>query len=218
MRTRLATPALLLVGVLLFAACGGDDDDAGGILNRSATTVKESDSGSGAQSADTKDATDESDTTADDASSDDTATTDSGSASDESDTTIKFSGKGSGDFCDFAKDVENDVNLDDIGSDSASPADLEKQFKQARDVINEAVDKAPSEIKSDVKTIAEFFTKFDDLLSGYDYDFTKLAQDAQNHPEKLQELEQLTDDSDFQAATQRFDAYLEQECGITTTS
>jgi hypothetical protein len=79
------------------------------------------------------------------------------------------------------------------------------------------VSKAPAEIKDDVKTINQYFDKLGDLLADYDYDFTKLIADAQAHPEKLAEFEQLGSDADFAAASERFDAYLQNVCKIDTS-
>jgi hypothetical protein len=214
MKMRLATPALVLVGVLAFAACGGDDDGGGNVLGRSATTAERSGTAAGSDTT----AKAASDTTA----SDDTDTTASDDSSDDTDSSVtvdtNVSGKGSGDFCNYIKDVENDVNLDSLGDAEASPSDVKKQFEQGRDAIDKAADKAPAEIKPDVEKLGDFIHKFGDLLAGYDYDFTKLLTDAQAHPEKLAEFEQLTSDADFQAASERLDAYVSNVCGIDTDS
>ncbi len=213
MKMRLATPALVLVGILAFAACGGDDD-GGSVLGRPSTTVK----GSAAASSDETNATATDDTTSDT----DTTVADDSSSIDDTDSSVtvdtSFSGKGSGDFCSFAKDIEKNVNLDSLGEADSDPATIKKEFQQGRQLIDEAVGKAPAEIKDDVKTLSQFIDKFADLLAGYDYDFTKLAADAQAHPEKFAEFEQLTSDPNFAAATERFDAYLQNVCKIDTGS
>ena len=205
MKMRFATPALLMVGVLAFAACGGDDDSGGSVLGRSSTTKEQS--GSASASATTKATSD---------SSDDTATTSSGSTGSGVTVDTNFSGKGSKDFCNYLKDAKNEVEDLNLGENS-SPSDLKKSFQTGRDAIAGAVSRAPSEIKADVQTLSDYFGKLDDILSKYDYDYTKLAAEAQKDPQVLQQFTAIESSSDIEAATTRLDAYTSQVCGIDTT-
>src|SRR5690349_16094126 len=121
MKMRFATPALLMVGVLAFAACGGDDDSGGSVLGRSSTTKEQS--GGASSSATTK---------ATSGSSDDSASTSSDATDDTTDSGVtvdtNFSGKGSKDFCNYLKDAKNEVEDLNLGEDS-SPSDLKKSFQ-----------------------------------------------------------------------------------------
>lgn len=205
MKMRLATPALVLVGILAFAACGGDDD-GGSVLGRSSTTVK----GSAAASSDETDAT-----ATDDTSSDDTDTTvaDDSSSDDTTDTTFDFSGKGSKDFCNKLQGVAKDISLDDV--DSATPADFKKSFEAGKDALDDLTSKAPDEIKDDFQTLAGFYDKLEPILEKYDFDFTKLASAAQSDPESFAAFQSAVSDASFEESTSRIDAYVTQVCGFS---
>jgi hypothetical protein len=220
MKIRLTTPALLLVGLLVFAACGGDDDDdSGSILgdNPSETTVADDsdaeaaadDEDDEADATDETDADDESDTSADE--SDDTASEDE---SDDESSSGGFSGDDSGDFCNYLEDAKDDVDELDLSED-LGPEALEDSFQKGRDALDGAVDRAPDEIRADVEKLSEYFGRLDDLLAEFDYSYTKLAQEAQSNPQAVAEFEELTSDPDLEAATERLEAYTEEVCGIT---
>jgi hypothetical protein len=189
MINRLATPALLLAGLLVFAACGGDDDDDSNASGSTDTTARSSRTTQAAE-----DATD--DTTADDAT----------------DTTIDFSGKGSKEFCNFAKDKLNDFNDVDF---SGSSGDLEQQLGDFKKALDDLADRAPSEIEADVRVMGEVIDKLDEFYAQFDYDPTKLQEAATKDPQKLAQFTELLSDPKFEEASTRLSAYSEQECGIT---
>jgi hypothetical protein len=183
MKLRLATPALLMAGLLLFAACGDDDDDSGtDVLGGSATTEAEADASASDTDADAADDTDTTEADDTDATVDDDSSSDD-STGDVTDGDFDFSGDGSDDFCDSARDARDEVDLDNLGDSTADPADIEENIKKGRDALDNLADEAPDEIQGDVENVAEFFGRFDDLLSEYDYDFSKMIADAQNNPE-----------------------------------
>jgi hypothetical protein len=213
MKMRLATPALLMVGVLAFAACGGDDDDGGSLIGgKSPTTVKES---AGASSDDTDATTADDDSTATDDSSDDTdaTTADDDTAGDDTDTSYDFSGKGSGDFCKKLEKVAKDIDLND--SDSLDSGDFKKTFEAGQDALDEFADDAPAEIKGDFKTLKSFYAELEPILEKYDFDFSKIAAAAQTDPEALAALESAASDPKLTEATERIDAYATQVCGFS---
>ncbi len=134
------------------------------------------------------------------------------SGSNASTTSPSFSGSGSSDFCNFAKDLQNS----DIGSslDSDNSTNLKADLDKVRDALSQAKDKAPAEIKADVATVADEFQKYNDILAKYDYDPQKLTDAAQKDPQVLQQATAVLGDPKYQAASDRVSAYAEQVCGI----
>jgi hypothetical protein len=206
MPKRLAIPALLMAGLLVFAACGDDDDDSN--ADDAAAAAEQSDAEGGADDEATED------TEATEAS-DEEATEDT-EASDEEASGGGFSGDGSGDFCDFMADAQDDVDFEGLDG-SATGDDLRAQFQEARDALDTAVDRAPDEIRGDVETLADAFVQLDDLLSEYDYDFTQLAAQAAEDPEAFAEFEAIASDGRYTEAGERIEAYLTDVCGIDTS-
>jgi hypothetical protein len=145
--------------------------------------------------------------------SDSSATTSGGS--DASTTTPTFEGGGSGEFCDFAKDIESSDLANSLGDDSTN---LKENFGKIDDVLAKATEKAPSEIKADVETLAAGMKKYEDFLAKYDYDIVKLTEAAQKDPKVLEEATDALSDPRFEEASTRISAYAEQVCAIPTTS
>ena len=79
-------------------------------------------------------------------------------------------------------------------------------------------DRAPAEIKDDVNTLADAFSKLDTFYAKYDYDQTKLLEAAQKDPSVLQEATGALSDPKFEAAASRVAAYGTQVCGIEDSS
>jgi hypothetical protein len=217
MPKRLAIPALLMAGLLVFTACGDDDDDSNASGAAAADeAVEDSSAADDDAGTDTSaagdDAGTEGSTDGDEASTDESTdeSADDG-ASDE-----EFSGDDSGDFCDFMADAQDQVELE-VFDGSVSGDELRDQFGEARDALDSAVDRAPDEIRGDVETLADVFVQLDDLLAEFDYDFSQLAAQATEDPEAFAEFEAIASDERFNEASERVDAYLTDVCGIDTS-
>ena len=190
MNRRLLGPAAL-AALLVLGACGSDN-----------------------KVADVKPAT-----TSPKAASDSTAAGTPGSAKDTSDsgsaTTAdpKFTGSGSGDFCSFARQVEKDQSkLGDIGSGTQS--DQKKAFSDLDSLMKTAVNKAPSEIKNDFKTMQAGFSKLEDIYKKYDFDNTKMGAEIAKDPTGFADSMKAMSDPAFLAASERIGAYMTKVCGI----
>jgi hypothetical protein len=87
---------------------------------------------------------------------------------------------------------------------TSTPASLKELYERLDDTLDEAVDKAPSEIKDDMQTVADAYKPFVDELRKVDYDFTKLNFQS----EAFQKLSS----QEMRDATQRISAYYERTC------
>lgn len=166
----------------LFAgACGGDDDDV-------------------AAGGDTEQA-------ADAGAADGESTDTGGGATDSADTGgEEFTGADSGDFCSFAQEAEDaSADLDILGDASSVQEDFESLF----DLFDEAIDKAPDEIKSDFETLADGMHEMQRLLEDADYDFTVVDETAMN---------EVIDNQTFNDASNRIDQYMTEVCGLEDSS
>ena len=112
-----------------------------------------------------------------------------------------FSGAGSTEFCTLSKSFS--TGFDRIGP-NASTAQLRSNLEEADKAIHQAVDVAPSEIKADVKVIADGFTAVAGVIANANYDLTKVPPDA------LATFQS----PDFSNAAARLQAYLANVCGI----
>ncbi|MEO8692425.1 MAG: hypothetical protein ABI658_02850 [Acidimicrobiales bacterium] len=182
-RRTLLTSATLLC-LFALAACGGGDDTKTTAADGSSTPTSTSATASGG-----------------------------GSASGVTTTTIEFKGSGSGNLCDYAKDIESSKTLEDAFSSKSDTKTLKDGFSKMQDVMNTAVGKAPSEIKADLQTLQKGFKAIGDFYASYDYDVTKLTAAIQKDPTIANKLAVL-DSADYSAASDRVDAYFEKVCGI----
>jgi hypothetical protein len=132
-------------------------------------------------------------------------------------TTVEFKGSGSGNLCDYAKDIEGSSALEDAFTGKSDTKTLKDGFSKTLDIINTAVGKAPSEIKADLQTLQKGFKAVNDLYASYDYDVTKLTAAMQKDPSIASKLSAL-DSADYNAASDRVDAYFEKVCGIKSSS
>jgi hypothetical protein len=181
---------------LLLAGCGGDN-----------STVATATTSAGGSTATTNSAS--SATTSDSASSGTTAEP----AADT--TTPSFSGDSNNEFCQAARELE----ASDIASTlSGSGADVKAGFEKAQAAIDDLKDKAPSEIKDDVNTLAAGIQKIRDFYAKYDYDQAKIQAAATKDPTVIQDALSGFNNADFEAASARVTAYGAQVCGISDTT
>jgi hypothetical protein len=119
-------------------------------------------------------------------------------------TTIKLSGSGSSDFCNLAR--ADDKAFSNFNPTGSSAADLKKQFENLGPALQQAADKAPSEIKGDFETFVNAFKPYLQALADANYDFTKIQ------PSSVAGLESPK----VQAASDHIEQYFTQVCHITT--
>jgi hypothetical protein len=210
---RTAAAALALACTIGIAACGGDNK-GGGVLGAGTTAATTAASaatttGSGAS------ASSNGGGTATTAGSTASSGSSASSAPDASTTTPSFSGKGSGDLCGYAKQIEDSQNLDNLFS--GDNPNLKDAYAKLDDVFDKAVDKSPAEIKPDMQTLQKGFKALENVLAKYDYDIAKMTQAAASDPSVTQQLQNF-DTPEFEAASGRVDAYFTNVCGIKDTS
>ena len=112
---------------------------------------------------------------------------------------------GGGDWCDFARQVEESNDNLDFES---SPAELESALNEFTDFLDEAKGRAPGEISDQVDMAAEAFQDLKGELADADYDFFNLDLSVFN----------ALDTPELLAATDDIDIYNEANCGIPRDS
>jgi len=183
---------LVMTIVALFAAaCGSSDSDV--VVDASSTNDSSTsdDDGGGSDPADSDDSSQ------DNAGSDDTGDDD---PDDSADDDPDFSGSGSGDFCDTARDFEENDPLGDLDI-----FDGDEYFDAAEKLWDGVLPQVPDEIRADLETIISGFDQMQALGEEYDYQFMDAA---------AMEAFDAIDTDPMDAAADRFDAYLEDVCGI----
>lgn len=176
---------------LVIACGGGDDDDGddgdggnGGGNNEPTASASPSDSGN------------DDDNNSDDDRDDDDRDNDDDRGSSGADS----------DFCspDRADAIFNglDVASLDLGN-------LQEQFEQMDDFLEDWADSAPGEIRDDVNTLVGGMRGLIEVLEENDYNFLAVGTNAANDPRFL-----ALDDPEFQAASDRVAEY----CGFDNTN
>lgn len=196
MRTRLSPrllAALLAAFALVVAACGSDE-----LEGETESSIETGD--------DTTDDTASGD--AGDASDDELPTDDGGDAAtsglaeddagDEA-TSDVIGSAGSTDFCGLY--IQNQDLVTEF--DFFDPVQVEQWLGTAVGLLDDAIDRAPSEIKGDLEIVRGDFDSLAEVLEANDYDFFAASEqlDALETPE-------------VDAASDRIDAYVESVCGV----
>ncbi|NNC80355.1 MAG: hypothetical protein HKN94_09420 [Acidimicrobiales bacterium] len=183
----------LMIVALVASACGGSDAEVvSDVLDEGTSSSDDgSDAGddSGSDDGGSDDADEPADVPADDPDPED----------EEPDP--DFSGSGSGDFCDTAREFEENDPLEDL---DFFDADF---FDAATELWNGILPSVPDELRPDVEVIIANFDDMRAIAEKYDYNF--MSEGA------LAEFEAM-DTTEMDAAGARFDAYLEDVCGIDT--
>ena len=84
-------------------------------------------------------------------------------------------------------------------------------LKSAAENMDKLADYAPSEIKADVRTVADASKPFFELLASVNYDFTKLMSD-QSKAQEFQEIGAKMADEKVKAASERITAWVQAHC------
>jgi hypothetical protein len=98
-----------------------------------------------------------------------------------------------------------------FGAGASATAPDPNAMKNAAANLDKAVQYAPSEIKGDVKIVADAFRPFLQVMASVNYDFTKLMSD----PSKQQQIQALSakfNEADVKAASDRINAYVTAHC------
>src|SRR5262245_35994072 len=124
-------------------------------------------------------------------------------------------GSGSGDkseLCSYAQELEQSLNPDSLTSPDKAT------FDKLTEALNTAQEKAPAEIKDDLGVLADSVKSVRDFFAEYDFDLGKLAAAVKDDPSLATKQLQAVDSAEVQAAGQRVDTYLQEECGIEASS
>ena len=139
----------------------------------------------------------------DDNSSNDAAGTSEEGSSEANDDDTDFSGKGSDDFCDQARVINED---DSFNNQNASPEETRQQAEDVLDAFEKLAEEAPSEIEDDIDLLFSALQPvFQAVVDGKDL--------SQLTPEEQAEFDKL-ESPEFQAASDRVNAYIEKVCKI----
>ena len=194
--------AIGLALMLVATACGGSDSDVSS--DAGADTSSTDDSGSsGAASDDDGDSGAASDGDSSDGGDDDTDdTADEPAEDDEPEPDDDFSGSDGDDFCGLAEEFDENDPFEGL-----TPLDGPAFADAADETWGRVMSVVPDEIRSDVEVIRDNFFALREIGEKYDWNF--FSEEAST------ELEAL-DTPEMDEATARFDAYLEDVCGITS--
>ncbi|MBW3650547.1 MAG: hypothetical protein KY458_08275 [Actinobacteria bacterium] len=118
-------------------------------------------------------------------------------------TDTNFSGKGGAEFCQRARDFEE--NTKSTG-DSSTPDGLKEEFEQLSRAMDDLVDEAPKEIRADAEKVGGYFQRVKDLYEKYDYDASKIP------PRESDKLN--AEDPKVKPASERLESYFEKVCKI----
>ncbi|MBW3614091.1 MAG: hypothetical protein KY439_02125 [Actinobacteria bacterium] len=127
-------------------------------------------------------------------------TTSAGSAGSKD---TNFSGKGGADFCQKARDFEENTKT---SGDASTPDGMRKEFTQLSKAVDDLVDAAPKEIRADAEKVGGYFQRVSDLYEKYDYDASKIP------PAESEKLN--LNDPEVEAASERVESYFEKVCKI----
>ena len=136
---------------------------------------------------------------------DDGGSTDTASESTSEAEGTDFSGKGSDDFCDKARDYAE--KFEDAG-DVENETELADDYKEFSKAIDDLADDAPGEIKADVQVVQAAFADLNELLEKYDYDFSKITE------EEAADID--LESPEIESANNRIESYFEKVCKIDT--
>jgi hypothetical protein len=125
-------------------------------------------------------------------------------ASSDSGTKTEATGNASAGVGDFCSTQAKNLDALKQQQPTANPQSLKTLYENLGDTLDKAVDQAPSEIKADMRTVADTFKPFLEELKKVNYDFTKLNVQSPTF-QKLSSQE-------FQDASTRISEYYAKTC------
>lgn len=187
--------AVAVALLIIVAACGGGDDEAAPTTTATAPQQVEDAGGD--------DTVDAGEAAGDDAAADDEPSLPADAEEDGEEASASGS---ESDFCRFASEVGDELDLVAGGFDADS---FRAAVEQSREALATAQDLAPAEISGDIALFVEAYDGFVSLLEEYDYDLTALALQASDDPRLLAfETEELA------AASRRIGAFCGADLGF----
>lgn len=124
-------------------------------------------------------------------------------------------------FCALADDVQG---LDELG-EGIDPTDfdaLTNQLDEFNDVLDDAVEAAPDEIRDDVELIATTVSDLFEAMRGPLQELSENPEAAAQNPEIFQQLQEAQptpeEEQQLEEASQRIEQFVEEECGIDPDS
>ncbi len=192
-----ALMALLLALTLFAAACGGSDDDSSDVA--AGDTGGQDDDTSGTTDDDASDDDGGDGDAASSGLSDDTPDEDDPAVSGLADDDSGSSPSGAAAvFC--ARYAENEALFDEFNL--FDPDQVESWLNTSSALLAEAIGEAPSELVPDLQIIQTNFADVASVLEAYGYDFLAAGE----------EVEELGDDAEATAASDRIDAWIDANC------
>ncbi len=117
-----------------------------------------------------------------------------------------FSGDADSPFCNLLDDVDLAAVL---GGVEGEPEAVASAFQQLADVLVQAAELAPAEIRADVALVADGMVSLDAALAAVGYDFDVLAAGPSSR-----DVVEAVNDPAFADAGVRLGAYRSQVCGL----
>jgi hypothetical protein len=85
--------------------------------------------------------------------------------------------------------------------------------EEAADAFEEMADAAPSEIKDDMRILAEVYTEYGEIVAESNFDPSSGQPPSSEALEKLQEASEKFNDERFTEASERVSKWFQEECG-----
>lgn len=124
-------------------------------------------------------------------------------------------------FCELADEVQS---FDEFG-EGIDPSDfgaLTDQIDEFNRTLDEAVDRAPDEIRADVELVATAVSEMFEAMRGPLQELTENPEAAAQNPEIFQQLQEAApspeEQEELEEASQRIEDFVEEECGIDVDS
>lgn len=98
--------------------------------------------------------------------------------------------------------------------EATNPGSLEG-LQQSADILDEAADKVPSEIRADFRVIADAYRQFADALQGTNIDMSdpqSMAELSESDLAALEAASEAMNDPEIEEAGQRINQWLQENC------
>ena len=120
-------------------------------------------------------------------------------------------GSASDDFCAVAKQLQQSMTRESLSNPN------KETFDKIDGFMSDLQAKVPAEIKDDLATVAKNLQDVKAFFAQYDFDISKLTSAVQADPSLAGKLQSLNSE-EFNAASQKLDTYLKEQCGIQASS
>ena len=86
-------------------------------------------------------------------------------------------------------------------------------LEEAAEAFDEMADAAPSEIRADMRILAEAYAEYVSIMAGANFNPASGQAPSAEAMQKLQEAAEKFDDEEFKAASERVTKWFAEECG-----